>query len=105
MNRFRPLLLLAVAVLLAAPLAAQTLDFTRYVAIGDSLSAGYSDGGLAERTQRYSIPAQIYAATHNGSFSGFEQPLVSNPGIPAQLQLVSIVPNVVISQKPGQGAP
>lgn len=34
-------------------------DFTRFIAIGNSLTQGFQDGGLYEATQRYSFPALI----------------------------------------------
>ncbi len=96
--------------LLAAALAATTaaaafaqVDFSRYVAIGDSLTAGYMSGGLVETSQENSYPALIHRQA-TGSDSGFEQPLVTPPGIPAVFELVSLSP-LVIGPTPGQGAP
>ncbi|MGI4972947.1 MAG: SGNH/GDSL hydrolase family protein [Janthinobacterium lividum] len=55
------------------------LDFTSYVAIGNSLTAGYSDGGLYNEAQATSYPAilaQQFAATGKGPAS-FVQPAFS----------------------------
>lgn len=83
-------------------LPAGAVDFSRYVSIGDSLTAGYISGGLVETTQRRDYPALI--AKSGGVSSGFEQPYCSEPGIPAILYLKSLVP-LVIERKPGQGLP
>lgn len=107
MSRFR-ILAGALALALLLPLAAFAVDtgsadFTRYVAIGDSLTAGFMSGGLSQTAQRNSYPFLIYRQA-TGKTTGFEQPLVSAPGIPAQLELRSLSP-LVIAPKAGSGAP
>ena len=79
MNRTRSILLLALA-LLATPAFGQA-DFTRYVAFGDSLTAGYQSSSLFETGQRSSYPVLIYNQTH-GTTQGFELPIVTDPGFP-----------------------
>jgi len=96
------LLALALAVATAAAAVAQ-VDFTRYVAIGDSLTAGFMSGGLVQSSQVNSYPALIHRQATGGD-AGFQQPLVSAPGIPPLLQLVSLSP-LVITRLPGQGQP
>ncbi len=64
-------------------------DLTKYVAIGDSLTAGYQSGGLVSDFQEYSFPNII--ATQLG-ITDFQQPLISYPGIPAVMQLQSLSP-------------
>lgn len=97
----------ALALVLAAPAAAQ--DFDKYVALGDSLTAGIEGNCLVERNQRASFPAVL---AHQLGIEDFQQPLVqelapSNPltGNPC-LGAVFIPPSTVtvgvISQ---QGAP
>lgn len=86
---------------LAATAGAQ--DFSRYVAIGDSLTAGFVSGSLNSNYQRNSYPALIHRQATNGT-TGFEQPLVSDPGIPAILRLASLA-GPTITPKPGLGAP
>jgi lysophospholipase L1-like esterase len=95
-----------------------TANFTRYVAFGDSLTAGYSSNALTRTYQFNSYPALIHLQA-TGTRTGFEQPLVSDPGIsglaacrgnnpPAPcgiLRLVSLVPTPVIAPTPGQGQP
>jgi hypothetical protein len=85
----------------AAPAGAQT-SFTTYVALGDSLTAGISNGALVETHQRRSYPALL--AAHAG-VSAFEQPLMSEPGIPTELALVTLIPPVVSAKATKPGAP
>lgn len=78
-------------------------DFSRYVAIGDSLTAAFMSGGLGRTAQLNSYPLLIWRQA-NGTTTGFEQPLVSDPGIPAVLELKSLSP-LVIGPKAGSGQP
>ncbi len=84
--------ILAVAALLTLSVSAQS--FSNYASVGDSLTAGFQSGGLTEGAQTWSYPALIYGQA-NGSMSGFEQPTVSAPGIPALLQLASLAGPVI----------
>jgi len=108
MSRLR-ILAGALALALLLPLAAFAVDtgsadFTRYVAVGDSITAGFMSGSLYQAAQSRSYPALIYRQA-TGKTTGFEQPLVSSPGIPAQLELKSLAPQLVIGPKAGSGAP
>ena len=95
---------LALALLVPAAALAQSADFTRYVAIGDSLTAGFMSNSLYVGAQQGSYPALIFQQA-TGSSTGFQQPTVSEPGIPPQLELRSLSP-LVIAPKPGpQGEP
>jgi lysophospholipase L1-like esterase len=98
---------LALALLVPAAGVAQVdtgaANFTRYVAIGDSLTAGFMSGSLFVGAQRNSYPALIYRQA-TGQTAGFEQPLVSEPGIPGQLELRSLAP-LIIAPKSGQAQP
>src|SRR5215218_6055645 len=78
-------------------------NFATYVAFGDSLTAGYSNGSINERFQRNSYPALIYRQA-TGKTTGFEQPLVSAPGLPGALRLTGLFPTV-LSPTPGSGQP
>ena len=60
----------AILALAAAPLSAQ---FTHYVALGDSLTAGVEGGCLVERNQLASFPAVLANALNQ---TDFQQPLV-----------------------------
>jgi hypothetical protein len=93
---------LALAAVLAAASAGAQTNFTSYVALGDGFTAGFSNGALVEAHQRQSYPALI---ARQAGVTGFEQPLVSDPGIPAELVLVSLVPPVVGAKATTQGAP
>jgi lysophospholipase L1-like esterase len=97
----RSAVLLLVAVLLPAAPARAQASFSTYVALGDSLTAGFSDGSLVETHQRVSYPALL--ATQAG-VTAFEQPLVSQPGIPTELTLVTLIPPVVSAKASNQGA-
>lgn len=108
MNRFKAFAaILALALLVPAAALAQAdtgdADFTRYVAIGDSLTAGFASGGLVRTVQVNSYPALIWRQVTGGN-AGFEQPLVTEPGLPGLLRLQSLSP-LVIAPRPGQGQP
>ncbi len=83
--------------LLALPLQAAvdtgSADLSRYVALGDSLTAGYASGGLVMTYQQGSYPALL---AQQAGVTDFEQPLVSEPGIPALLVLQHLVPSPVL---------
>jgi len=55
-----------------------TLPARKYVALGNSLTAGFQSGGLAEKYQTQSYPALLAQAM---GINDFEQPLIENPGI------------------------
>lgn len=73
-------------------------DFTRYVSIGNSLTAGYESSALYQSAQMYSFGNLIsqQVDTH------FEQPLISDPGIGGQIKVVSLNP-FVTKQEPVEG--
>lgn len=54
-------------------------DFSKVVAVGNSLTAGYQSSALYETGQRYSFPALVSGQIE--SVQNFDQPLISNPGI------------------------
>lgn len=88
MNRpFSRRLGLAATVLLAA-LGTQpgsaAADLDRYVALGDGLTAGFADGGLRASGQAASYP-KLLSEQARGARSVFEQPVMTEPGIPAVL--------------------
>jgi lysophospholipase L1-like esterase len=61
-------------------------SFAALYAIGDSLAAGFSNGALVDAHQKNSVPALI--AQQAGQ--SIQLPLISEPGIPAELTLVSL---------------
>lgn len=109
MTRIRPLAILVLALTLlaagaAVPAHAQdtgSADFSRFVAVGDSLGAGFLSGGLVVGAQEDSVPALV---ARQATGRTIEQPLASEPGIPALLRLVNIAPLQIV-QLPGNGQP
>ncbi len=101
------LVALALASFQGLPAAAQpdtgSADFTRYVALGDSLTAAIVSAGWLEKFQRNSYPALINRQAKGGD-AGFQQPLMSAPGITPPLALVNLVPPRFASA-PGLGVP
>ena len=80
------------ALLGAAPAGAQ-LDMNNYVALGDNFTAGMVSGGLVDCYQNLSFPA-LLAQQANAPI--FEMPLISAPGVPSVLQLVSLANGPVL---------
>lgn len=95
--------LLALVLLMAGAAFGQQADFSKYVALGDSLTAGFSSGSINRTYQVNSYPALIYRQA-TGRSTGFEQPLVSEPGLPGILGLRRLVP-LSITPTPGGGQP
>ena len=66
------------------------------------------DRGLLERLDQREVPGNSYPALiyrqATGKTTGFEQPLVSAPGLPGALRLTGLFPTV-ISPTPGAGQP
>jgi lysophospholipase L1-like esterase len=89
-----------VALLGALPASAQ-LDFTRYVALGDSLTAGFANNGLADCYQLHSYPAVL---ANQAGAATFEMPLVSPPGIPPVVRLASLAGGVPVLVPDGNPA-
>lgn len=89
------------ALLAVGPVMAQTPSFTKFVALGDSYGAGYSADCLVQRNQQFSYPATL---ARQLGISDFQQPTVSDPGIPTCNGLKTLVPAVTfgpISTKTG----
>jgi lysophospholipase L1-like esterase len=98
----RTAVLFFVAAFLPVMRAHAQASFSTYVAFGDSLTAGFSNGSLVESHQSLSYPALL---ARQAGVSTFEQPLVSQPGIPTELTLVTLIPPVVAAKASNQGAP
>lgn len=111
MNRFTKFATAVVvaALVLAAP--AFGADFSRFVALGDSTGAGFTNASLNERHQGWSFPAIIARQagvplcqpTASAADPCFAQPLVTFPGIGPELQLLSLAPT--IAPAAGLGSP
>jgi lysophospholipase L1-like esterase len=95
---------LLAAVVCGLPARAQDTgdaDFTKFVTLGDSLGAAFASGSLIRTVQDTSVPVLIARQTTGQQI---EQPLVSEPGIPAILHIQNLSP-VVITPVPGFGRP
>jgi lysophospholipase L1-like esterase len=95
----------AIGLLVALPAlcAAQAApNFGTYVAIGDSLAAGFVSGSLVENHQASSVPALL---ARQGAAADFQQPLISQPGIPPELVLAGLAPAPTLVRKAGLGQP
>lgn len=60
------------------PFSTGSADFTRYVAIGNSFTAGFQSNALSARDQVYSYPNLLATAFRTPTFV---QPLMINPGV------------------------
>lgn len=58
--------------------SAGNADFTNYVSIGDSLTAGYADGALYLLGQQNSFPAMLASQFNAVGGGAFEQPLLAH---------------------------
>ena len=101
----RTLALLTLLALAGATPALAQVDPPRHLALGDSLTAGFASGGLVQYYQERSYPALL--AQQAGVAAGFEMPLVSEPGLPPLLELVSLAGGVpvVVAPPVDPGAP
>ena len=83
-----------------------TADFSSFVSIGNSLTAGFADNSLYESAQVYSFGNQIAEAVG----AQYVQPLVSDPGLPGRLEVDRFIiqdgsiASVVLTQNTGLGA-
>ena len=95
---------LAFAVMLTSPaLMAQdtgSADFTRYVALGDSLTAGFTNNSMVYTHQATSLGRLLHIQT--GAGGTFEQPYVEPPGLRNELFLYSLTDPLLIGPMPGQ---
>lgn len=95
--------ILAIVATLAAGIPARgQVNFSNYVALGDSLTAGYASGGLTKFYQDHSYPAIL---ARQFGLASFQQPLVSDPGIAPVLKLQALAPSPLLvpsGSTPGQ---
>jgi lysophospholipase L1-like esterase len=78
-----------------------SVDLSKYVSIGNSLTAGYQSSALYQSAQQYSFPNLI---AKQAGYGGFAQPLISDPGIGGRIKIVSLDPFVTASD-PSSGTP
>src|SRR5436853_3479806 len=113
--RIAAVVLLAFAVAVPSFAARGAADFTRFVAIGDSISAGFGAGSLNERHQVFSPPAiiaqQVGIALCTPAASAtdncFALPLISFPGLPHGEIVLGVSSTGALAPVvvPGAGAP
>lgn len=86
---------------------------TKYVAIGNSLTAGYQSNGLYQSAQLYSFPNLIaqQLRTAGASIGNFEQPYYSDPGTPgsdgkaSRYEIISLAGPVIGPRGLAPGSP
>jgi lysophospholipase L1-like esterase len=98
MRHARKALLLGLAAALVGGAATAQVNYSNYVALGDSLTAGYSAGALTKYYQDYSFP-EILAKQFG--IASFQQPTISDPGIGSygtvlQLTALTVGPTGVV---------
>src|SRR5436190_13279693 len=71
-----------------------TANFTRYVSIGNSLTAGFQSNALSQRDQVYSYPNLLAGQAQ----VSFVQPLIVNPGIGGRIRLVTLSPPTLVTE-------
>ncbi len=80
-------------------LTSGTADFTRYVAAGTSISAGYQSGGIVDRHQMNAFPAifarQIGKTVLQNGQGDFTFPSMGNDGFPQLLKIRKLSPLVI----------
>jgi lysophospholipase L1-like esterase len=86
--------------LTAPPVDSGNADFSSFVTIGNSLTAGYQSSSLYKSAQQYSY-GKLIADVMGVSF---EQPLVGDPGTEGRLEIQSLSP-FSLSANPNAGAP
>ena len=84
-----------------SPVNSGEASFRNYVAVGNSLTAGYQSGALYESAQEFSYPNLLARQFNKGE--NFTQPLISDPGLGARIELTSLNPlQTTTSQEQGQ---
>ena len=84
------------------PPSTGSVDFSTYVSLGNSLTAGYQSGALYESAQEYSYPADI---AKQAGVTQFEQPLISDPGIGGRMKILNLTGPVTGEDPAAGGAP
>ncbi len=79
-----------------------SVDFSMFVSLGNSLTAGYQGGALYETAQEYSFPAEI---AKEAGVTQFEQPLISDPGVGGRMKILNLSGPVIGEDPVAGGAP
>lgn len=83
------------------PVASGEADFSTYIAVGNSLTAGFQSNALYESAQKFSYPNLLARQFH--TVEQFTQPLISDPGIGGRIELTSLNPlGTTTNQQQGQ---
>src|SRR5262245_55439095 len=98
--RIAAVALLAVAIAVPSFAARGSADFTTFVAIGDSIMAGYNAGSLNERHQVFSPAATVAqqvgktlcTPASSAADNCFALPLISHPGLPGGEIVLGVTP-------------
>jgi len=90
-----------IAPLTAPAVKSGTADFSRFAAMGTSVTAGFESAGLVDHHQTHGFP-YLFAQQVRTAFT---IPSVSPDGIPPLLQVVSFSPLIVSNQGRTQGSP
>lgn len=79
---------------------------SKYVSVGNSLTAGYQSGSLYASAQVNSFPNLIATQLKiaGASIGEFQQPIFSNPGTAGRMELTSLVGPVIVVN-PNSGTP
>lgn len=80
-------------------------DFSRYVAVGNSLTAGYTDGALYITAQDFSYPNLMASKFNFVGGGGFNQPLMNDNTGGMMLGGTQIVPNRLVLSVDSNGNP
>jgi hypothetical protein len=94
--------------LAASPALLAQADLSKYIALGDSLTAGFASGGLMVNYQKDAYPAIL---ARQFGMASFQQPTVSDPGIPSVMILQALrltsqgVSPVIVPKSASTGAP
>jgi lysophospholipase L1-like esterase len=92
----------------STPTDTGTANFAQYVALGNSLTAGFQSNALSERDEVYAYPYQIagqidlpepgtgHALQKSFARPDFQQPAFKDPGIGSRIRLVDLKPTFVI---------
>ncbi len=81
-----------------------SVNFSVFVSLGNSLTAGYQSGALYESAQKYSYPADI-ARQAGVPDAQFQQPLISEPGIGGRMKILNLAGPVIGSDPAAAGVP
>lgn len=84
------------------PINSGSADFSKYVAVGNSLTAGFQSNALYESAQEYSFPNLLARQLR---IENFEQPTVSDPGVGGRLEFMTSLDASGIGQTDEEGSP